>query len=321
MGHELVPVSRETELPVVDDVDVLEAFLAGRNPRTMQAYVRDLTDFARFMSPKKPDPAAAVEALLASGHGAANRIALKYRADMTERKLAPATIARRLSALRSMVKIARQIGRVAWSLDVDGPRSEPYRDTRGPGLDGWRRLLKKAAELATSPHGKRDLALLLLMHDLGLRRGECVALDLADVELLDNPAVSIVGKGKTESERLTLAPRPCAALRDWVSVRGSEAGPLFTRLDPGSGPTLERLTGDSVCRMVARLGKRAGLQRKALPHGLRHQGITRLLDLVGGDVRKVQRFSRHAKIETVMRYDDRRRDDAGALSQLLGNDD
>ena len=46
----------------------------------MQAYVRDLTDFARFLSPKNPNPAAAVEAPLASGHGAANRIALKYRA-------------------------------------------------------------------------------------------------------------------------------------------------------------------------------------------------------------------------------------------------
>ena len=54
------------------------------------------------------------------------------------------------------------------------------------------------------------------MHDLGLRRGECVELDLADVELVDNPAVSIVGKGKTESKRLTLAPRPCAALHDWI---------------------------------------------------------------------------------------------------------
>ena len=159
------------------------------------------------------------------------------------------------------------------------------------------------------------------MHDLGLRRGECVELDLADFELVDNPAVSIVGKGKTESERQTLAPRPCAALHDWVSERGSDPGPLFVRRDPGSGPALERLTGDSVCRMVARLDGRAGLQRKALPHGLRHQGITRLLDLVGGDVRKVQRFSRHAKIETVMRYDDHRRNDAGSLSQVLGNDD
>jgi integrase/recombinase XerC len=159
------------------------------------------------------------------------------------------------------------------------------------------------------------------MHDLGLRRGGRVELDLTDVEPFENPAVSIDGKGKIELQHLTLTPRPCTALRDWITARGPDPGPLFMRLDPGSGPAFVRLTGDSVCRMVARLGDRAGLKRKALPHGLRHQGITRLLDLVRGDVRKVQRFSRHAKIETVMRYDDHRRDDAGALSQLLGSDD
>ena len=68
--------------------------------------------------------------------------------------------------------------------------------------------------------------------------------------------------------------------------------------------------------MVRRLSKEAGLNREARPHGLRHQGITRLLDLVNGDVRKVQRFSRHAKIETVMRYDD-----AGELAKRLADDE
>jgi hypothetical protein len=56
------------------------------------------------------------------------------------------------------------------------------------------------------------------------------------------------------------------------------------------------------------------------PHGLRHQGITRALDLAKGDVRKVRRFSRHAKLETLLRYDDNRRDEAGAIAHLLGED-
>ena len=318
MGHALVPVSREPDLPTVAEVDVLDAFLAGRKQRTMQAYVRDLADVARFMSSKNPNPAAAVEAIFASGHGAANRIALKYRAHMTERNLAAATIARRLSALRSMVTIARQIGRVPWSLDVDGPKSEPYRDTRGPGLDGWRRLLKKAAELATSPRGKRDLALLLLMHDLGLRRvrrarprrrrawRQAGRVDRRQGK--DGIATPRWPPGRARTSRLDLRTRP-------------RCRPVSHQARSLVRPRLERLTGDSVCRMVARLGDRAGLQREALPHGLRHQGITRLLDLVVGDVRKVQTFSRHAKIETVMLYGDHRRDDAGALSRLLGIDD
>jgi integrase/recombinase XerC len=53
---------------------------------------------------------------------------------------------------------------------------------------------------------------------------------------------------------------------------------------------------------------------------LRHQGITRALDLAGDDVRKVRRFSRHAKLDTLLKYDDNRRDEAGALARMLGED-
>ncbi len=60
------------------------------------------------------------------------------------------------------------------------------------------------------------------------------------------------------------------------------------------------------------------MARGANPHGLRHQGISRALDLANGDVRKVKRFSRHAKLETLLRYDDNRRDEAGAIAKLLG---
>jgi integrase/recombinase XerC len=72
--------------------------------------------------------------------------------------------------------------------------------------------------------------------------------------------------------------------------------------------------------MVGALGRRAGLPRPARPHGLRHQGITRALDLFSGDVRKVQKFSRHATLETLLIYDDARRDDAGQIARALGND-
>ncbi len=325
MSNELVPVFGPPTLPASTTADVVQSFLEGRNERTMRAYKLDLDDFARFVNAPgltaTSRAAAAVEALLASGHGSANRTADAYRAHLAKRGLAASTIARRLSALRAMVKVARRIGRVAWALDVEGPKSTPYRDTRGPGLDGWRTILAKATRMAVTPQGKRDLALVRLMHDLGLRRGECIALDMADVSLDTNPAtISIIGKGQTEQTRLTLPQRPREALRDWIATRGDEPGPVFVRLDPGAGAGLERLTGDSVCRMVRTLSRRAGLAREARPHGLRHQGITRLLDLVAGDVRKVQRFSRHAKIETVMRYDDARRDDAGHLAGLLGDD-
>jgi len=321
--------SSKPTIPGCDDV--VTAWLEGRNPKTLAAYAGDLEDFARFLGARNGE--AAVELLLAGGAGQANRIGLGYKAHLTTRQLAAATIARRLAALRSMVKVARQIGRITWALDVEGPRAEPYRDTRGPGLDGWRKVVTAIQARAATGEwtATRDIAIVRLCHDLGLRRGEVVALDLDDVDLGNNPGtVAIVGKGMSAKTRLTLNLPARLALIAWIAARGDDPGPLFVRLDRAAeGPVhlpndvyyhTCRLTGRAIAYMVARWAKRAGVARVVRPHGLRHQGITRALDLSGGDVRKVQRFSRHAKLETLMRYDDARRDDAGDIARQLGED-
>src|SRR5262245_1483885 len=80
---------------------LLSAFLRGRNARTLRAYRQDLTDFAVFASSRSL--AEAAHRLLAHDHGAANELALGYRAYLVERGLAGATINRRLAALRSLV--------------------------------------------------------------------------------------------------------------------------------------------------------------------------------------------------------------------------
>jgi len=64
-----------------------------------------------------------------------------------------------------------------------------------------------------------------------------------------------------------------------------------------------------------------GLAREARAHGLRHQGITRALDKTHGDVRKVRTFSRHAKVETVLIYDDARKDEGGDITRMFDDDD
>jgi integrase len=180
---------------------VLEAWLKGRKATTLATYKAALKDFAAFLA--VPTEAAAVDALVGCDHGTANWLALSYRANMAERGLSSATTNLRLAAIRSMVKVARQIGRISSALYIQRPKSEPYRDTRGPGLDGWRSMLAEARRRADRPAGKRDLALILLMHDRGLRRGECVALDLVDVDL-EHGTIAIVGKGHTEVGPVTV---------------------------------------------------------------------------------------------------------------------
>jgi integrase/recombinase XerC len=321
---ELVPITPTAAagLPalVLGVDDVLKAFLAGRNPRTLLAYDKDLQDFARFVG--AADARSGVGMLLNLPHGSANAAALAYKASLVDRGLKSATIGRRLAALRSVVKMARTLGVVAWTLDVENPKVEPYRDTAGPGDAGWRAMLACARLAAESGRAKpvRDLAIIRLLHDLGLRRGELVALDLADVELAAGAAsVAIVGKGRTDKARLTLPDPTRDALAEWVERRGEEPGPLFVRLDrAAAGP--DRLTDTGVYLLVQGLGRKAGLARPTRPHGLRHEAITRALDRTNGDVRTVQRFSRHADPKTLLRYDDCRRDLAGDVARLVAED-
>ena len=298
--------------PAVIAFDLVAAILASLAARTARTYLTDYRDFARFLG--QPDPPAALDLLIGLGPGPAHACALAYRVHLADRGLAPGTIARRLVALRSAVKIARRLGRVSWSLEVPGPKPSVYRDTRGPGRSGWLRLLATAQAGAAggTPKGVRDLAILRLLHDLALRRGEVVGLDRADVET-DPPALWVLGKGRTAKERLTLPAPTAAALAGWLAVRGDQPGPLFRPLDPGAAAG-DRLTGEAVRRILRALSARAGLETTARPHGLRHQAITSALD-AGNDVRRVRKFSRHIKIDTLLIYDDNRQDIAGAIAR------
>jgi integrase/recombinase XerC len=292
--------------------ELVVAFLAGRRPTTLRTYRIALDDFRRFLG--APTAADAARTLLLASHGDANRLAHAWAGTARERGLAPTTVHVRLAALRALVHLARLQGLVAWTLDVRGPRPERLRDTRGPGRTGVRALLAAAAT-ARTPRELRDAGLLRLLSDLALRRAEVTSLDVADVDLVgEPPTIAVLGKGRDARTKLTLPGPTKEALAAWLVVRGTEAGPLFTGLSRGRAPT--RLTGTSLARIVRRLGEEAGLPGLH-PHGLRHAAITAALDETKGDVRLVQRYSRHADPRTLLLYDDRRRDGAGDVARLV----
>jgi integrase/recombinase XerC len=319
-AESLPALPEQATFPAVAQVDLLQAVLSGRAANSFRSYKGDYADFARFVGASSP--AVALDQLVILPHGAANATAMAYRADLLHRELAASTVGRRLSALRTAVRVARQLGRVSWSLEVESPRAEAYRDTKGPGRTGWKAMATAARAAATTPTGRRDLAILRLLHDLALRRAEVVSLDLAHVDL-DASTLEVLGKGRTQRLRLTLPAPTRAALADWLTVRGTDPGPVFHPVGRGRRPAsqIPRLSAESVRSIVARTARAAGLSRVVRPHGLRHQAITAALDATGGDVRAVQRFSRHAKLDTLMVYDDARRDFAGQVASLVANDD
>jgi integrase/recombinase XerC len=316
MSTEIVPVFEfSTELASTTD-DVIEAWLAGRNVATRRGYLSDLGQFALWA--KAPSSHAAVDALLRMNPGMANRIVLGYQAHMVDSGLSSSTINRRLSAIRSMVKFGRRIGVITWGLDTPGVKTEPRRDMKGPDLADTRLLFRAADHSGDGKRAKRDRAIVALLFDMGLRRAELCGLDLADIEPGQEgkaAAVWVRGKGRREKQRMTVPSATSWLLDTWIEARGVLPGPLFQRCDRKEVDPDARMTGESIRAVTARLSTMAGVKR-VRPHGLRHAAATTALDQ-GVRVQDVQKFTRHASLDMVLRYEDARHDTAGEIAGML----
>jgi integrase/recombinase XerC len=301
------------EVRPTPSAQLLAAFFSGRSPNTIAAYRADLQEFSDFIGSETVEMAAAN--VLGGTHGAANGLALSWRTHMLKLGRAPATINRRLSALRALVALGRTLGIVAWSIDIRNLRSEAYRDTSGPKREGVVALLAAASAQVDLRKAARDVAAIRLLHDTALRRGEVCLLDLTDVDL-DAGRVMVLGKGKREKVPITLPTATRAALAAWIALRGPQAGPVFIGLDRATDKlTYRRLTGTGLWFVVKSIGQAAGL--KTWPHALRHTGITTALDLAKGDLRAVQRFSRHSDVRVLRIYDDNRTDLGGKIAAMV----
>lgn len=290
-------------------------FLAGRSPNTLNAYRKDLGAFAAWCV--VPDGGTALALLVSLQAGEGNGKLLSWRAAMKDAGLAPSTINRRLSAVRSALRFARTIGATSWVPEVQGLKAQTYRDTRGPGITGTQALLGSAMTKG-SDKSARDIAIVRVMFDLGLRRAEVANLDVDDVDRAGR-VLWVLGKGRSQKEARTLPAPTLAAIEEWLVERqviaGANEAALFVnvaRFHRG-----KRITGHGIYYVIRELGDVAGI--KARPHGLRHASITAALDNTNGDVRAAQQHARHANPQTTMRYDDARQDIAGKVSAGLAD--
>lgn len=323
--QELVPVAPDPiDLTVPGAGRLVEAFLTGRTEATRKAYAGDLMAFGRFCG---RGPVEAIDGLIQLDGGPANELVMRWRNAMVDRGLSPATIARRLAAVRSIVRDGRTLGYCTFSIEIRDPEVQKYRDTRGPGLEGWRAMRTTAEALAerkpegtSHPHqAARDLALVRLIRGLALRRSSAVRIDLADLELsAEKSTVWVYVKGKRDKVLRTIPPGVVGDLRRWLDLRGEEPGPLFIRLDRAAGEW-SRISGTTVYNVVRRLGRRAGLKRDVRPHGLRHEAITAAARK-GYRMDEVQEFAGHSDPRTTSLYIERERDAAGKVAGGIDED-
>lgn len=222
-----------------------------------------------------------------------------YVASLHESGYAKSTVARRLASLRSFFRFGQREG---WA------NSNPARPLRNPrrsrtlphflSAEDLRRLLE--APRGDQPRGLRDRAILETIYSAGLRVGELVGLDDADLDF-DAGVVRVQGKGRRER----LAPigsYAAGALRRWLRVRKlSPREPSGPRAPVFVNKFGRRITTRSIARMLEKYLKLTGLDHRTTPHSLRHSFATHLLD-GGADIRSVQELLGHKSLVTTQIY-------------------
>ena len=268
------------------------AGVKGQSPRTVRAYQTDLLDLLRFCSSRVGK---APEALAAGDVD--GRLLRGWAAEMHGRGLAPTTIGRRLSAMRSLFRWAERQGRIVASPagDVRNPK-KPDRLPDRLDVDEISSILE--APPADTLAGLRDRALLELLYGAGLRVSELVAVDLDDLDLRSR-TVRVLGKGNKERV-VPFGSKAAQALDRYIKA---SAAPRQREGSPAVFLNLRgtRLTDRSVRRVLNAAVERAATFRGVHPHSLRHSFATHLLES-GMDLRAIQELLGHARLSTTQRY-------------------
>lgn len=289
---------------------LISDWLNSHSERTIREYKRDLDQFAAWCGIPTP---LAVDGLLSCEMGEANAILLRYRTAMKDQGLSPATVNRRLSAVRSLITLARRLGKVTWTPEVAGLKHESYRDTRGPLREEVTRLLEHVSADKNRIMAIRNAALVMLLAGQGLRRNEISTLDFVHFDGR-GARLSILGKHREEREWITLSSQTVKALNRWIGHRGRDPGPLFYNIDRHQ-KLGTRLQGDGIHDLTERWEVATGVRVR--PHKLRHSFVNEALDATNGNLHAVRKAARWKKLDPVVVYDDNRTDIAGdVVSQV-----
>jgi integrase/recombinase XerC/integrase/recombinase XerD len=259
----------------------------GSAHKTRDAYASDLRQFAGWASAQHAEPPAVTHRLLR-----------RYASALSERRLAPATVARKLAALRSFFGMLREHGEIA---------ANPADLLAGPKLgselpsvlapEQISRLLDRIP--VSTPLELRDRALFEIAYASGLRAEELVGLDVGSIDF-DAEQLRVEGKGS--KTRMVPAGEPAlASLARYLEraraalSRGGDEPALFLSK---SG---RRLSTSDVRRRLSVWSRHAAMQGAVHPHVLRHSFATHLLE-GGADLRTIQELLGHASVSTTQNY-------------------
>jgi site-specific recombinase XerD len=269
------------------DAFARELETSGASPNTLRAYRADLRELAGWATRLGAEPGAL-----------AYRDLRAYAAALSQRRLAKASVARKLAAARGFHRHLVRAG------GADQNPAEllptPKRATRLPrvlGPDEVASLLDRIP--VRTPLEVRDRALFEVTYSCGLRAEEIVGLDVADV---DHEAETVRVTGKGRKTRIVPIGEPAQrALRRYQEkarpALASRAGEPALFLSVRG----RRLGQSDIRRRLGKWVREAAVAGRLSPHTLRHSFATHLLE-GGADLRSIQELLGHSSVSTTQVY-------------------
>ena len=287
---------RLSEVPAV-----LEWLANIENPNTRRAYEADLAAFLRYVGVTEPNDLRQ----LTRAH------LIAWRKELERKRLEPATIRRKLSALSNLFDFLCDRNAIAHNpaKGVKRPK-EGANEGKTPALSDAQAKRLLEAPAADTLKGRRDRAILAVLLYHALRRAELCILRVKDYAVRRGvPTLAVLGKG-SRWRYLPVHPRAMRLIEDYLECaghRGDLDSPLFRPVRNPLGNLEKSLTGTAIyTNILKHYAKAAHIPAETIrPHVLRATAATNALEH-GADIAKVQEWLGHQNIMTTRLYDKRR---------------
>ena len=290
-----VPFGSLTPPPQVDaqplaiinsNMDLIERWLHGKSPRTQRAYKTDVGYFLAFIEDRSftsvslNDVQDFADALVAQGYE-------------------PATVARRVNAVKSLLKFGREVGALAINAG-QMVKSPKVKDTLAE------RILTESQvmQMIVLESKLRNQLLLRLLYATGGRVSEICGLKWRDLVEVENGGAQATLFGKGEKTRCVRFSQ-----ETWQQLQQLQSGPNIPVFRSQKGG---HLTPQQVGRIVRAAAKRANIPGKVSPHWFRHSHASHALER-GAGIHLVQATLGHSSVAVTSRYLHARPQDSSGL--------